>query len=140
MYNSGSSRLDDELTGTITQYDVIRTLPYGGKIVLAEMKGSLLRRALDSAMKHPGNGCFLQYDRITKDQKKGWLVNGTKLANNRVYKVAANDYLVSGMQQFLDFLNDKNPEMLRITQPEAGNKAQEDLRQAVIGYLRAGGR
>jgi len=140
MYNSGSIRLDDELTGTITQYDVIRTLPYGGKILLAEMKGSLLRRALDSAMKHPGNGCFLQYDRIIKDAKKGWLVNGAKLDNKKVYKVAANDYLVSGTQQFLEFLNDKNPEMVRITQPEAGNKAQEDLRQAVIGYLRGGGR
>ena len=140
MYNGGSIRLDDELSGAITQYDVIRTLPYGGKILLAEMKGSLLRRALDSAMKHPGNGCFLQYDRIIKDKKKGWLVNGVKLDNKKVYKVAANDYLVSGTQQFLEFLNDKNPEMISITQPQAGNKAQEDLRQAVIVYLRGGGR
>jgi 2',3'-cyclic-nucleotide 2'-phosphodiesterase (5'-nucleotidase family) len=139
MYNSGSIRLDDDLTGTITQYDVIRTLPYGGKIVLAEMKGSLLRRALDSAMKHPGNGGFLQYDRIARD-KKAWLVNGARLNDKKVYRVAVNDYLVSGMQQFLEFLNEKNPDMVRITQPAAGNKAQEDLRQAVIAWLRGGGR
>lgn len=140
LYNSGSIRLDDQLVGTITQYDVVRTLPYGGKIVLAEMKGSLLRRALDSAMKHPGNGCFLQSDRLVKDKAKGWLVHGAKLSNSKVYKVAVNDYLVSGMQQYLEFLNDKNPEMIRITQQAAGNKSQEDLRQAVIAYLRGGGR
>lgn len=140
IYNSGSIRLDDQLVGTITQYDVVRTLPYGGKIMLAEMKGSLLRRAFDSAMKHPGNGCFLQYDRVVKDKAKGWLVNGKALSNNKVYKVAVNDYLVSGMQQYLEFLNDKNPEMIRITQPAPGNRVQEDLRQAVISYLRNGGR
>jgi 2',3'-cyclic-nucleotide 2'-phosphodiesterase (5'-nucleotidase family) len=140
MYNSGSIRLDDELSGTITQYDVIRTLPYGGKIVLAEMKGSLLRKALDTAMKHPGNGCFLQYDRITRDKKGSWLMNGARLDDRKIYRVAVNDYLVSGMQQYLEFLNDKNPELLRISQPEAGNKAQEDLRQAVIAWLRGGGR
>ncbi len=140
IYNSGSIRLDDELTGAVTQYDVIRTLPYGGKILMAEMKGALLRKALDTAMKHPGNGCFLQYDRISRDQRKGWLVNGAKLDDRKVYKVAVNDYLVSGMQQFLEFLNEKNPDMVRITQPAAGNTAQQDLRQAVIAYLRGGGR
>jgi 5'-nucleotidase len=140
MFNSGSIRLDDQLSGTITQYDVIRTLPYGGKILMAEMRGSLLRRALDEAAKHPGNGAFLQYDRVVKDKKKGWLVNGARLDDRKVYKVAVNDYLVSGMQQYLEFLNEKNGDIVRISQPEAGNKMQEDLRQAVIYYLRQGGR
>ncbi len=139
LFNSGSIRLDDQLTGTITQYDVIRTLPYGGKILMAEMKGSLLRKVLDESAKHPGNGGFLQYDRIT-NEGKGWLVNGARLNDRKVYRVALNDYLVSGLQQNLEFLNKENPELLKLSDAEQGNLSQQDLRQAVIYYLRQGGR
>ncbi len=140
IYNSGGIRIDDELIGTITQYDVIRTLPYGGRIMVADMKGSLLREALDTAIKHPGNGCFLQSDRIEKDKKGNWLVNGKKLDDKKVYHVAANEYLVTGQQQYLEFLKNTNPDMVKITPPEANDKLRNDLRQAVINYLRNGGR
>jgi 2',3'-cyclic-nucleotide 2'-phosphodiesterase (5'-nucleotidase family) len=140
IFNSGSIRLDDELTGTITQYDIVRTLPYGGIVMKAAMKGSLLKRALDSAARHPGNGCFVQYDRISKDKKGRWLVNGKALHASKVYTVAVNDYLVSGQQQYLEFLNDKNPEMISISAPAETDLVRKDIRQAVIAYLRSGGR
>lgn len=140
LYNSGGIRLDDELQGAVTQYDIIRTLPYGGKIVLANMKGSLLRRVLDTSWKHQGNGCFLQYDRITKDKRGNWLVNGKKLDDARIYRVAVNDYLVSGLQQFMEFMNAQNPAIIKLSDPDPGNKLCTDMRQAVISYLRQGGR
>lgn len=140
LYNSGGIRLDDELQGAITQYDIIRTLPYGGKIVLADLKGSLLRRLLDTSWKHQGNGCFLQYDRITKDKKGNWLINGKKLNDARVYRAAINDYLASGQQQFMEFMNDQNPAVIKLSPPDPGNKLCLDMRQAVISYLRQGGK
>jgi 2',3'-cyclic-nucleotide 2'-phosphodiesterase (5'-nucleotidase family) len=41
IFNSGSIRLDDILTPPVTQYDIIRSLPFGGGIREADMKGSL---------------------------------------------------------------------------------------------------
>jgi 2',3'-cyclic-nucleotide 2'-phosphodiesterase (5'-nucleotidase family) len=140
IYNSGSIRLDDELSGVITQYDVIRTLPYGGQIVLAEMKGSLLDSLLNVGIKYPGNGCFLQYDRISKNKKGGWLVNGKKIKKDNVYRIAINDYLVSGKQQYMEFLKQGNAGLTSLKYPEASDKLRYDLRQAVINYLRNGGR
>lgn len=140
IFNSGSIRVDDELHTAITQYDIIRTLPYGGKLLLAEMKGSLLIKALDTASAHPGNGCFLQYDRIEKDRKnKKWTINGKVIDPEKIYKVAANDYLMSGMQEYLQFLNPGNPDIIKITAPAENETLKTDLRKAVINYLKKGG-
>lgn len=140
MYNSGSIRLDDALQGTITQYDIIRTIPYGGKIVLAEMKGALLQKALETAFAHPANGCFLQYDRIERNKKGVWQVSGKKIQPDKTYRVAVNDYVVSGQQQYLEFLNAQHPQMVKITAPSETETLKLDLRKAVIDYLRKGGK
>lgn len=140
IYNSGGIRLDDELTGIITQYDVIRTLPYGGKIMVAEMKGSIIKKAIETSYEHKGNGCFLQIDKIDKNSKGEWTINNKKLKDDKVYKIAVNDYLVSGLQQYLEFLNDKNPDILKISSPDVSDSLRYDLRKAIINYIRLGGR
>ena len=140
IYNSGGIRLDDELVGTITQYDVVRTLPYGGKIMIAEMKGSLIKKAIETSYEHKGNGCFLQIDKIEKNAKGKWLINKKELKDDKIYKIAINDYLVSGLQQYLEFLNDKNPDIIKITGPGETDELRQDLRKAIINYVRLGGR
>src|SRR5690606_7672535 len=44
IINSGSIRLDDQLQAPITQYDIIRTLPFGGGIEEVDMTGNLLKQ------------------------------------------------------------------------------------------------
>jgi 2',3'-cyclic-nucleotide 2'-phosphodiesterase (5'-nucleotidase family) len=51
MFNSGSIRLDDILTPPITEYDVIRSLPFGGGIREVDMKGSLLLQILHAGVR-----------------------------------------------------------------------------------------
>jgi len=46
--------------GQITVYDVIRVLPFGGKVQLASIKGSLLLKALNQGVENTGAGGFLQ--------------------------------------------------------------------------------
>ena len=47
LYNGGSIRIDDVIQpGTLTEYDVIRILPFGGDVLSVDMKGSLLDRVL----------------------------------------------------------------------------------------------
>ncbi|MBC8173405.1 MAG: bifunctional metallophosphatase/5'-nucleotidase [Chitinophagales bacterium] len=138
IYNSGMIRIDDEIKGNVTQYDVIRMLPYGGKLVTVQMKGSMLDTLLTAGITHPGDGSFLQYDRVIQKNGK-WYVNGKLLKSNKVYRVAVNDYLASGKQTFLEFLNKDNPRVLSISYPESSEKFRNDLRLAVINYLRNGG-
>ncbi|RYZ25230.1 MAG: bifunctional metallophosphatase/5'-nucleotidase, partial [Sphingobacteriales bacterium] len=61
IVNSGSIRLDDILQAPVTQYDIIRALPFGGSIMEVDMKGSVLKQILDAGVKNLGTGGFLQY-------------------------------------------------------------------------------
>jgi 5'-nucleotidase / UDP-sugar diphosphatase len=59
IFNSGSIRIDDVLPpGIITQYDVIRIMPFGGQVLLVEIKGSLLEKILNQGLANKGTGGF----------------------------------------------------------------------------------
>jgi 5'-nucleotidase len=61
IFNSGSIRIDDVVPpGPVTEYDVIRILPFGGKILKATFSGALLARVLEIGVKNRGTGGYLQ--------------------------------------------------------------------------------
>ncbi len=62
IFNSGSIRIDEILNMPLTQYDILRTLPFGGGIREVDMKGSLLIKTLDQGKNNKGGGGFLQYN------------------------------------------------------------------------------
>jgi 5'-nucleotidase len=104
VYNSGSIRIDDVLpAGPVTQYDVIRILPFGGKILTADIRGSLLARALDQGLASRGKGAFLQTANVSPSGSS-WTVGGKPLDPARTYRIAIDDYLAAGKEQGLDFL------------------------------------
>jgi 5'-nucleotidase len=105
VYNAGSIRIDDVLPpGPVTQYDVIRVLPFGGQVVEVEIAGGLLRQVLDQGAANQGTGGFLQYAGISQDGQGGWRVGGAPLAPERTYRIAFNDFLLSGREAGLGFL------------------------------------
>jgi 2',3'-cyclic-nucleotide 2'-phosphodiesterase (5'-nucleotidase family) len=64
IFNSGSIRIDDKVNGSLTQYDILRILPFGGEVWLVEMSGSLLKKVLEIGKKNQNDGGFLQYFNI----------------------------------------------------------------------------
>jgi 5'-nucleotidase / UDP-sugar diphosphatase len=109
MFNAGSIRIDDVLPpGPLREYDVIRTLPFGGPILEIEIDGALLRRALEQGLVNRGTGGYLQYANIT-NSGDDWQVGGQRLDDARTYRVAVSDYLVSGREQGLGWLNREAP-------------------------------
>jgi 5'-nucleotidase len=89
-----------------------------------------LQRVLDQGQANQGNGGYLQTANVSRDEAAGvWLVNAEPLNPDRSYQVAINDFLISGREQGLDFLNDQNPE-LKVIQEYA------DVRQAMIQQLK----
>ena len=119
IFNSGSIRLDDELNpGPVTQYDVIRVLPFGGKVVRATITGALLSRVLQIGEQNKGTGGYLQSAGIP-----------ASIDPAGRYTLAISDFLLTGGEANLGFLTRQNPETSDIAD-------LRDVRVAVIEALK----
>lgn len=132
LYNAGSIRIDDVLPpGPITQYDVIRILPFGNKILEVEMTGDVLKRVLDQGRANKGLGGFLQTANVTFDpETRRFSIQREPLDPAKTYRVATIDFLMSGREQGLKFLTAQAPGVRLL-----GEK--RDLRFAVIEEMQA---
>jgi len=136
--NSGSIRVDDILHMPVTQYDIIRSLPFGGSIMEVEMKGSLLIKVLEAGKNNVGSGGFLQYSSsVIKDSTtNNWLFKNDPLDINKVYKVAISDFLMTGGEANLGFLTKDNLDIVKVYPAFTDLKdARSDVRRAIINYM-----
>jgi len=132
IMNAGSIRVDDILQMPVAQYDIIRTLPFGGSIREAEMKGSLLLQILEQGVKNKGIGGFLHYnDEVSFDtNSNSWKLKNTNIDSLRTYRVALPDFLLTGGESNLGFLKPGNSGIVNILPDPAS-----DIRLAIIKYL-----
>ncbi|HUQ80244.1 MAG TPA: bifunctional metallophosphatase/5'-nucleotidase [Gemmatimonadaceae bacterium] len=131
IFNSGAIRIDDVVPpGPVTQYDVIRMLPFGGKTVEVRMRGELLSRVLTAGDRNVGRGGFLQRTGVAGDAAAGWQINGAPLDLERMYRVAISDYLMTGAEVGIEFLKADAPGVQVV-----GDR--RDIRQAVIEQMRS---
>ena len=136
FFNSGAIRLDDKLTGEVTQYDIIRVLPFGGKILRVELKGSLLKQIIETGFSQPGSGGYIQYYGL-EQTAAGYKVKNALIDENKTYSAAVADYLLSGMESNFGYLTKDNPGIIKVTEPNPNDKNDmcNDVRFAVINYL-----
>jgi len=119
IFNSGSIRLDDELhAGPVTQYDIIRVLPFGGKVVKATFTGQLLVRVLQIGEQNKGTGGYLQKVGIPAIIEPAGR-----------YTLAISDFLLTGGEANLGFLTRQNPDISDISE-------FRDVRAAVIAEIK----
>ncbi len=104
LINAGSIRIDDTLPpGPITQYDVIRILPFGGTYIEVSIPGDLLEKALNVGMSNRGTGGFLHHSEVENKNSK-WLIKGKPIKPQRNYKVATASFLIERGDAGLEFL------------------------------------
>jgi 5'-nucleotidase/UDP-sugar diphosphatase len=131
VFNAGSIRIDDVLpAGPITQYDVIRMLPFGGKTVEVRVQGELLGRVLTAGDRNVGRGGYLQRTNVDGSAATGWRVGGAPIDPARMYRVAISDYLLTGLEVGIEFLKRDTPGVEVVGE-------RRDIRQAVIEQMRA---
>ena len=138
MINSGSIRVDDILQMPVTQYDIIRSLPFGGSIMEVDMKGSLLIKILTVGKKNLGSGGFLQYSEVlSNDSNTGiWTLKNIPVDANKIYKVALTDFLMTGGEANLGFLTKDNSDIEKIYPVFTElNDTRSDIRRAIIKYM-----
>jgi 5'-nucleotidase/UDP-sugar diphosphatase len=130
IFNSGSIRIDDVLPpGVITQYDVIRILPFGGKLLTVAMTGRVLRDVLNTGRANKGRGGYLQTANVGWDEQRHvWMIQNRALDEQATYIVAINDFLMTGLEYNLGFLKDNaDAKVVR---------EGEDIRWSLINQLR----
>jgi 2',3'-cyclic-nucleotide 2'-phosphodiesterase (5'-nucleotidase family) len=137
FFNGGSVRIDDNVSGQITQLDVLRILPFGGKLVEIKMRGRLLERVLEAGLANVGSGGYLQWEKIAYDAtKKEWKINGKLLDVNQDYTIVTSDFLFSGKERNLGFFTKQNPDVMSVIDTFPDNDVRNDIRKAVIAYLK----
>ncbi len=129
VFNGGSVRIDDVLpAGDVSQYDLIRVMPFGGSVLTIGIKGSVLAQALSQGIANRGTGGYLQTANVTRDGDT-WMIDGEALDPNRTYRMATNDFLVTGLETGMDFFNvEENPDMELLA-------THRDVRMATIDEL-----
>ncbi|TNE52731.1 MAG: bifunctional metallophosphatase/5'-nucleotidase [Bacteroidetes bacterium] len=148
ILNGGSIRVDDVLSGALTELDIVRMLPFGGGISEVDMRGTLLQRVLDAGLGNKGKGGYLHLAGIARNEPSGiWEVAGQALDANRTYRVVLPDFLLTGLETNMDFLKAEpsgsgttNPDILSIDRPQKGNTddIRRDIRLVLIQYLQSG--
>lgn len=129
LFNAGSIRIDDVLPpGAITEYDIIRILPFGGKVVKASVDGELLARVLDTGVDNEGTGGYL-HAWGARRENGAWLVQGKPIDPARRYVVAMTDFLLSGGEANLSYLTRANAQVHDVVE-------LRDIRRAVIEELK----
>ena len=139
VFNSGSVRIDDILMDKITQYDILRTLPFGGSIVQADVKGSVLRQILEAGEKNKGTGGYLQMMNVRYDAPRQiWYIKEEPLTDYKQYRVLISEYMFSGKETNLAFVNQNNPDIKVVTENLDPNKVElrKDIRKVVLEYLK----
>jgi len=101
----------------VTQYDIIRVLPVGGKILKATFTGALLKRVLDIGAQNRGTGGFLHSVGVP-----------AVIEPAGRYTLAITDFLLTGGEANLGFLTRQNPDVSDIQE-------FRDIRMAVIDQL-----
>lgn len=141
VWNSGSLRIDDVLTGTVYAIDVVRMLPFGGGLTEVEMTGSLLQRTLDTGKSNLGSGGYLQLKNIAFNSKEQrWMINGIMMDQNKTYKVILPEFLLTGGEQNMGFLkctSEKAAEGIQkvhAADPADASDLRSDIRKALISY------
>jgi 2',3'-cyclic-nucleotide 2'-phosphodiesterase (5'-nucleotidase family) len=137
IFNTGSIRVDDILTPPLKQYDILRTLPFGGGVRELDVTGDLLTRVLDAGVKNKGSGGWLQYGNIVFGKNgEGWLLKQQPIEKSQTYRIVVPDFLITGKEANLDFFNEKNPAVLKMyPAPTGKDNPRSDIRLAIIRYL-----
>jgi len=141
LYNSGSLRVDDELTGEVTEYDVLRSLPFGGPMVVMNVKGDILDSVLTiGTINNKNEGGYLQLRGVVaagknKQGRTKWLVAGHSIQDQRTYKVLLPEFVALGKEKNLGFLRNYD-----YCKPSSFHNTaiKNDIRDIFIAYLKDG--
>jgi 2',3'-cyclic-nucleotide 2'-phosphodiesterase (5'-nucleotidase family) len=137
LINSGSMRMDDNLAGTMTVYDVVRSFPFGGGFARQEIPGSELKNLLDNGLKkNKTEGGYLQVSHIS-EVNGAWQINGKPIDDKQIYKVVISSFVAAGSEANLGFMGKYKADEPKTLTTTKGKQIKNDVRDVVIEYMTA---
>ncbi|MHA7099009.1 bifunctional metallophosphatase/5'-nucleotidase [Roseivirga pacifica] len=134
VFNSGSIRLDDQLTGTITEYDILRSFPFGGGVSIVSLMGDVIERILETGtVTNVGIGGYLQLANAEK-KADGWYIKQQKLSTSKTYKLVLPQFVMNGGEKNLEFLANY---VSSAQSPASFGDIKNDVRDIIMAYFRA---
>ena len=135
IINSGGIRIDDKVKGPVTQYDVMRILPYGGAMVEIDIDGELLEKVLRVGIRdNVGRGGYLQTYGI-KVVDTGFMIDGKRVVKGQTYTILTGGFLLSGRETGLGFFTEKADGIKAVRRP-GKDDILRDIRLAVIKFMK----
>ncbi len=135
VFNSGSIRIDDMIEGVVTQLDIIRTLPFGGKLCEVVLSGGLLKQMLEKSDQLKSLGGYLQLSTNIRNDGSNWLLNDAIIDPSKTYTIVSPEFLFGGTEKGLEFLKEGNPEIKTLRRFDGQGDVRTDLRLTVVKYL-----
>ena len=134
IFNSGSIRLDDQLTGTITEYEILRSFPFGGGISLVDLKGDVIEQILNTgtADTQKGLGGYLQLANVKKENGN-WLIKNAPLNRSKKYKIVMPSFVMGGRDANLAFIGNYEDQS---SSPSEFRGIKNDVRDIIMAYFR----
>lgn len=135
LLNSGSMRVDDDISGAITQFDVLRTFPFGGGICQMALPGNVLQKMLEiGLLQNRGEGGYFQIKDV--EQRNGqWLLKGEAIEVSKKYNVVLPTFVAEGNEANLGLLKDF-PKAYKEDLNSPGKSLKNDIRDIVMAYMR----
>ena len=95
IMNSGSVRLDDQISGVVLQRHILAMLPFGGNIVDGALKGNDLRKLIEKGLgpELNMNGAHLQYSSNFTRNGSGMFIDGKPLDDAKTYRLVMPGFL-----------------------------------------------
>jgi 2',3'-cyclic-nucleotide 2'-phosphodiesterase (5'-nucleotidase family) len=79
VFNSGAVRIDDQLMGTISEYDILRCLPFTTNLITIHVNSSILVKILNRGLMNINTGMFISYAGLIYDAKQEkWYLESNK--------------------------------------------------------------
>lgn len=134
IVNGGSMRVDDQLIGVITAMDILRILPYGGKIMETVISGKDLLQILEiGTEKNVGIGGYTHVAGAVKDSNGNWLVHSKPIYPTKKYTLILPEFMAAGKEANFGFLRTFKSQ---VVQTEKTIQTENDSRHIFIAYLK----
>ena len=83
-----------------------------------------------------GSGGYLVHNENLLSTNDKWLLNGTPVDPSKIYHVAITEFLLTGKEANLDYLNPTNVDIIKVYNIATSvSDPRSDVRLAVVKYL-----
>lgn len=119
VLNAGAIRIDDQISGIITEKNLVSMLPFGGEVEVVSVSGHIITKMYEAGQHNKGTGGYLHWYGI-QDNGGKLLIDGQLIRPNQKYKLVTPAFLLTGKEKGMDFFvpANENIDIVAVSNPD----------------------